>query len=110
VRRALIAMYDGERVDPQLADAVSDLAHLADRMRLMILATPAKKPNEIQISDELERFARSLPQQEISAGFSAAVVSAQVRSIVIDFFEVCGIPRAVCRPMLPRPAHYAGAA
>ncbi|ABG95116.1 conserved hypothetical protein [Rhodococcus jostii RHA1] len=110
VRRALIATYDGERVDPQLADAVSDLAHLADRMRLMILATPAKKPNEIQISDELERFARSLPQQEISAGFSAAVVSAQVRSIVIDFFEVCGIPRAVCRPMLPRPAHYAGAA
>ncbi|MFC9551605.1 aromatic acid exporter family protein [Rhodococcus sp. NPDC056960] len=110
VRRALIATYDGEQIDPKLAEAVSELATIADRMRQMILATPATKPNEIQIGNELERFARALPQQEVSAGFSSAVVSAQVRSIVIDFFEVCGIPRAVCRPMLPRPAQYADAA
>lgn len=110
VRRALIATYDGEQIDPKLAEAVSELATIADRMRQMILATPTTKPNEIQIGNELERFARALPQQDVSAGFSSAVVSAQVRSIVIDFFEVCGIPRAVCRPMLPRPAQYADAA
>ncbi|WP_149361831.1 FUSC family protein [Lolliginicoccus suaedae] len=101
-RRALTLVLDGERLDPELVELLRELAAAADVVRQMVLAAPGDKPDEAEAARRLRTVARRARFELVEGrGLSSGVVLAQVRSILVDLFQVSGLKRVSALATLP---------
>lgn len=101
-RRSLTLVRDGEVVDGRLVELVFALADAAGVVRRMLLADPGVQPDQAEAARVLRSVARrARPELVLGAGLSAGVVFAQVRSILVDLFQVCGVSRISALATLP---------
>ncbi|WP_054812400.1 FUSC family protein [Nocardia arizonensis] len=108
LRRSLTLVNDDEILDPRLIELVDDLAHAVDVVRRMILAGDDELPDAAEATRVLRGVAKGArPELVAGAGLSAHVVFAQLRSIVVDLMQVCGMKRisaiALLPPTVPNP-------
>ncbi|MEU2255745.1 FUSC family protein [Nocardia xishanensis] len=108
LRRSLTLVRDDEILDPRLVDEVERLAQAVEVVRKMMLADPGEQPDRAEATRVLRTVAKGAQPELVSgAGLSAHVVFAQVRSIVVDLMQVCGMKRisaiALLPPTVPNP-------
>lgn len=108
LRRSLTLVRDDEILDPRLIDEVERLAQSVEVVRKMMLADPGEQPDQAEAARVLRSVAKAArPELVEGAGLSAHVVFAQVRSIVVDLMQVCGMNRisaiALLPPTVPNP-------
>lgn len=108
LRRSLTLVQDDEILDPRLIDEVERLGQASDVVRQMMLADPGEQPDQAEAARVLRTVAKEArPELVEGAGLSAHVVFAQVRSIVVDLMQVCGVKRisaiALLPPTVPKP-------
>lgn len=108
LRRSLTLVQDDEILDPRLIDEVERLGQAVDVVRRMMLADPGEQPDQAEGARVLRTVAKGArPELVEGAGLSAHVVFAQVRSIVVDLMQVCGMKRisamALLPPTVPKP-------
>ncbi|MFF3221838.1 aromatic acid exporter family protein [Nocardia suismassiliense] len=108
LRRSLTLVQDDEILDPRLIDEVERLGQAIDVVRRMMLADPGEQPDQAEAARVLRTVAKEArPELVEGAGLSAHVVFAQVRSIVVDLMQVCGMKRisaiALLPPTVPKP-------
>ncbi|WP_245673667.1 FUSC family protein [Nocardia lijiangensis] len=108
LRRSLTLVRDDEILDPRLVDEVERLAQSVDVIRRMMLADPGEQPDQAEAARVLRTVAKGArPELVAGSGLSAHVVFAQVRSIVVDLMQVCGMKRisaiALLPPTVPNP-------
>ncbi|AXK89688.1 FUSC family protein [Nocardia sp. FDAARGOS_372] len=108
LRRSLTLVRDDEILDPRLIDEVERLADAVDVVRRMMLADPGEQPDQAEAARVLRSVAKEArPELVAGAGLSAHVVFAQVRSILVDLMQVCGVKRisaiALLPPTVPNP-------
>lgn len=102
LRRSLTLVQDDEILDPRLIDVVERLAQSVGVVRRMMLADPGEQPDQAEAARVLRTVAKSArPGLVESAGLSAHVVFAQVRSMVVDLMQVCGLQRISAMALLP---------
>ncbi|WP_406234233.1 FUSC family protein [Nocardia sp. NBC_01009] len=102
LRRSLTLVQDDEILDPRLIDLVERLAQAVDVVRRMMLADPGDQPDQAEAARVLRSVAKSArPELVAGAGLSAHVVFAQVRSMVVDLMQVCGMQRISAMALLP---------
>ncbi|WP_227999284.1 FUSC family protein [Nocardia australiensis] len=101
-RRSLTLVQDDEILDPRLIDVVEQLAKAVDVVRRMMLADPGEQPDQAEAARVLRSVAKNTrPELVDGAGLSAHVVFAQVRSMVVDLMQVCGMRRISAMALLP---------
>ncbi|GGC62031.1 hypothetical protein GCM10011410_13130 [Hoyosella rhizosphaerae] len=108
-RRALTLVLDGEPIEPDLVKLVRSLADATDVVRKMTLADPGEQPDEVEAARRLRTVARMARFEVVrGGGLSSGVVLAQVRSTLVDLFQVAGLKRvsalATLPPTVPHPA------
>ncbi|MBH0778119.1 FUSC family protein [Nocardia bovistercoris] len=108
LRRSLTLVNDDEILDPRLIDEVDGLARAVRVVRAMMLADPGEQPDRAEAARALRTVAKGArPELVAGAGLSAHVVFAQLRSIVVDLMQVCGMQRisaiALLPPTVPNP-------
>lgn len=108
LRRSLTLVNDDEILDPRLIEEVESLAHAVEVVRRMMLADPGEQPDQAEAARVLRTVAKGArPELVAGAGLSAHVVFAQLRSIVVDLMQVCGMRRisaiALLPPTVPNP-------
>ncbi|WP_460868968.1 FUSC family protein [Rhodococcus aerolatus] len=93
-RRALVAVHDGEVVDPRLPE---QLALLAAATRQLAAASAPPRSDDVdpatpeEVAATLRAVAGGLAADlGLSGGLSVRVVTAQVRSLVVDLLRVTG--------------------
>jgi hypothetical protein len=102
LRRALSLVRDDEILDSRLVDEVEQLAAATDMVRRFLLTGPARQPDAAEATRVLRRVAKGATKDLIAdAGLSAHVVFAQLRSIVVDLMQVCGVTRLSALALLP---------
>ncbi|WP_438944081.1 FUSC family protein [Nocardia blacklockiae] len=102
LRRALTLVRDDEILDPRLVDEVEDLGKAVDVVRRYLLADPGEQPDAAEATRVLRRVAKGATKDLVDgAGLSAHVVFAQLRSIVVDLMQVCGVKRLSAIALLP---------
>jgi len=102
LRRSLTLVRDDEILDPRLIQVVADLADAVDVVRRSILADPGEQPDQAEAARVLRSVARKArPELVEGAGLSAHVVFAQVRSILVDLLQACGLQRVSAIALLP---------
>lgn len=94
-RRALVAVQDGEVVDPRLPE---QLALLAAATRQLAAASRPVRPGEVapasteEVAGTLRAVASGLAADlGLTGGLSVRVVTAQLRSLVVDLLRVTGV-------------------
>lgn len=108
LRRALSSVRDDEVLDPRLIAEVEKLGEAIDVVRRMLLADPGEQPDAAEATRILRTVAKGATKDMVEgSGISAHVVFAQLRSIVVDLMEVCGMKRlsaiALLPPTVPNP-------
>ncbi|MFI6871387.1 aromatic acid exporter family protein [Nocardia sp. NPDC050406] len=108
LRRALSSVRDDEVLDPRLIAEVEKLGEAIDVVRRMLLADPGEQPDAAEATRVLRTVAKAATKDMVEgSGISAHVVFAQIRSIVVDLMEVCGMKRlsaiALLPPTVPNP-------
>ncbi|MBF6356417.1 FUSC family protein [Nocardia higoensis] len=108
LRRSLTLVRDDEILDPRLIEVVAALSEAVDVVRRSILAEPGEQPDQAEAARVLRSVARQArPELVEGAGLSAHVVFAQVRSILVDLMQACGMQRisaiALLPPTVPNP-------
>ncbi|WP_194816350.1 aromatic acid exporter family protein [Nocardia sp. XZ_19_385] len=108
LRRSLTLVRDDEILDSRLVEEVRKLAEAVDVVRQMMLADPGEQPDAAEAARVLRVVAKGAkPEMVQGAGLSAHVVFAQVRSIVVDLMQACGMQRisaiALLPPTVPHP-------
>lgn len=97
VRRAEVALTDGETVPDSYVDMVDELAmatqHIADELEAGRSAVEAR--------EDLVHLARASTWSRRGAGLSAEVMRAQVRSTVVDLLVLTGMTRQEARRRVP---------
>jgi uncharacterized membrane protein YgaE (UPF0421/DUF939 family) len=97
VRRAEVALSDGETVPESYVDMVDELAmatqHIADELEAGRSAVEAR--------EDLVHLARASTWSRPGAGLSAEVMRAQVRSTVVDLLVLTGMTRQEARRRVP---------
>nr|WP_306365258.1 FUSC family protein [Nocardia sp. CC227C] len=102
LRRALSSVRDDEILDPRLVTEVEKLGEAVDVVRRMVLADPGEQPDPAEATRVLRSVAKGATKDLVAdAGISAHVVFAQIRSIVVDLMEVCGMKRLSAIALLP---------
>ncbi|WP_051162776.1 FUSC family protein [Nocardia transvalensis] len=102
LRRALTLVRDDEILDPRLIDEVEELGKATDVVRRYMLADPDEQPDAAEATRVLRRVAKGATKDLVAgAGLSAHVVFAQLRSIVVDLMQVCGVRRLSAIALLP---------
>lgn len=102
LRRALSSVRDDEVLDPRLIMEVEKLGQAVDVVRRMVLADPDEQPDAAEATRVLRTVAKGATKDLVEgAGISAHVVFAQIRSIVVDLMEVCGMKRLSAIAILP---------
>lgn len=102
LRRALSLVRDDEVLDPRLTLQVEQLGKAVDVVRQMVLADPGEQPDAAEASRVLRTVAKGATKDMVDgAGISAHVVFAQLRSIVVDLMQVCGVRRLSAIALLP---------
>ncbi|MEV0295742.1 FUSC family protein [Nocardia sp. NPDC050710] len=102
LRRSLTLVNDDEILDLRLIDEVERLGQAVEVVRKMMLADPGEQPDQAEAARVLRTVAKAArPELVAGAGLSAHVVFAQVRSIVIDLMQVCGMKRISAMALLP---------
>lgn len=109
-RRSLTLVRDDEILDPRLVTQVEKLSKAVDVLREMILAEPGEQPDQAEAARVLRSVAKELkPAIVETAGLSATVVFAQIRSLVVDLLQVAGMKRisaiATLPPTVEKPAY-----
>ncbi|MCE0487563.1 FUSC family protein [Ornithinimicrobium sediminis] len=98
VRRAEVALSDGERVPDSYVDMVDELAmatqHIADELAAGRSAEEAR--------EDLVHLARASTWSRSGAGLSSEVMRAQVRSTVVDLLVLTGMTRSEARQRVPQ--------
>lgn len=102
-RRAEIALEDHTVVDPAFADIVAELGRCTHTVRDMIMGeVTGGRPTPLDAAAELRAVAASLrPEMIEDYGVSEIVMFAQLRSVVVDLLQVCGLSRDSARAALP---------
>ncbi|GAA5045154.1 FUSC family protein [Nocardia callitridis] len=102
LRRSLTLVQDDEILDPRLIDAMERLGRSIDVLRRMMLADPGEQPDQAEAARVLRSIAKEArPELVVGAGLSAHVVFAQLRSILVDLMQVCGLQRISAMALLP---------
>ncbi|MBU3066115.1 FUSC family protein [Nocardia sp. NEAU-G5] len=102
LRRALTLVRDDEILDPRTIDEVEDLGRAVEVVRQYMLADPGRQPDAAEAARVLRRVAKGATMDLVQgAGLSAHVVFAQLRSIVVDLMQVCGVKRLSAMALLP---------
>ncbi|MBL1072886.1 aromatic acid exporter family protein [Nocardia sp. 2] len=102
LRRALSSVRDDEVLDPRLIQEVEKLGQAVDVVRRMMLADPDEQPDPAEASRVLRTVGKGATKDLVTgAGISAHVVFAQLRSIVVDLMQVCGVRRLSAMALLP---------
>ncbi|MGW4530674.1 FUSC family protein [Nocardia sp. NPDC004340] len=102
LRRALTSVRDDEVLDPGLIVEVEKLGQAVDVVRRMMLADPDEKPDPAEATRVLRSVGKGATKDLVNgAGLSAHVVFAQLRSIVVDLMQVCGVRRLSAMALLP---------
>ncbi|MEV6100436.1 FUSC family protein [Nocardia sp. NPDC051981] len=102
LRRALTSVRDDEVLNPGLVAEVEKLGQAVDVVRRMMLADPDEKPDPAEATRVLRSVGKGATKDLVTgAGLSAHVVFAQLRSIVVDLMQVCGIRRLSAMALLP---------
>ncbi|MGF6882229.1 uncharacterized membrane protein YgaE (UPF0421/DUF939 family) [Nocardia sp. GAS34] len=102
LRRALTLVRDDEILDPRTVDEVEDLGRAVEVVRQYMLADPGRQPDAAEATRVLRRVAKGATMDLVQgAGLSAHVVFAQLRSIVVDLMQVCGVKRLSAMALLP---------
>ncbi|MBF6138037.1 FUSC family protein [Nocardia otitidiscaviarum] len=102
LRRALSSVRDDEILDPRLVTEVEKLGEAVEVVRRMVLADPGEQPDPAEATRVLRTVAKGATKDLVAdAGISAHVVFAQLRSIVVDLMEVCGMKRLSAIALLP---------
>ncbi|MEV0467808.1 FUSC family protein [Nocardia tengchongensis] len=102
LRRALTSVRDDEVLDSGLIAEVEKLARAVDVVRRMMLADPDEKPDPAEATRALRSVGKGATKDLVDgAGLSAHVVFAQLRSIVVDLMQVCGVRRLSAMALLP---------
>ncbi|MGW2662197.1 FUSC family protein [Nocardia tengchongensis] len=102
LRRALTSVRDDEVLDSGLIAEVEKLAQAVDVVRRMMLADPDEKPDPAEATRALRSVGKGATKDLVDgAGLSAHVVFAQLRSIVVDLMQVCGVRRLSAMALLP---------
>ncbi|MFF0493819.1 FUSC family protein [Nocardia sp. NPDC003482] len=102
LRRALTLVRDDEILDPRLVEEVEELGKAVDVVRRYVLADPDEQPDAAEATRVLRRVAKGATKDLVDgAGLSAHVVFAQLRSIVVDLMQVCGVKRLSAIALLP---------
>ncbi|UGT45957.1 FUSC family protein [Nocardia yamanashiensis] len=102
LRRALTSVRDDEVLDPRLIQEVAKLGQAVDVVRRMMLADPGDQPDAAEATRVLRTVAKGATKDLVdNAGVSAHVVFAQLRSIVVDLMQVCGMRRLSAIALLP---------
>lgn len=102
LRRALTLVRDDEILDPRTIDEVEDLGRAVEVVRQYMLADPGRQPDAAEATRVLRRVAKGATMDLVQgAGLSAHVVFAQLRSIVVDLMQVCGVKRLSAMALLP---------
>ncbi|WP_330185624.1 FUSC family protein [Nocardia sp. NBC_01503] len=102
LRRALSLVRDDEILDPRLTLEVERLGDAVDVVRQMVLADPGDQPDAAEATRILRTVAKGATKDLVDgAGISAHVVFAQLRSIVVDLMQVCGMRRLSSIALLP---------
>jgi len=102
LRRSLTLVRDDEILDPRLIEVVAALSDAVDVARRSILAEPGEQPDRAEAARVLRSVARrARPELVEGAGLSAHVVFAQVRSILVDLLQACGLQRISAIALLP---------
>lgn len=96
-RRVVVALYRDEDIPPQYLPLISDLAQATDECahELMARRMPTAK---LALLRSLGRRSSDMP---INQQLSAAVILAQVRSMMVDLMELCGEPYTDARESVP---------
>ncbi|WP_319945770.1 FUSC family protein [Nocardia macrotermitis] len=102
LRRALTLVRDDEILDPGIVEEVEDLGKAVEVVRQYMLADPGQQPDAAEATRVLRRVAKRATVDLVDgAGLSAHVVFAQLRSIVVDLMQVCGVKRLSAMALLP---------
>lgn len=102
LRRALTLVRDDEVLNPELIAELEKLAQAVDVVRCMILADPDEKPDAVEATRALRSVGKGATRELVDgAGLSAHVVLAQIRSMVVDLMQVCGMRRLSAMALLP---------
>ncbi|MGV9667775.1 FUSC family protein [Nocardia niigatensis] len=102
LRRALTSVRDDEVLNPGLIAEVEKLGAAVDVVRRMMLADPDEKPDPAEATRVLRSVGKGATKDLVNgAGLSAHVVFAQLRSIVVDLMQVCGVRRLSAMALLP---------
>ncbi|MFC9896942.1 aromatic acid exporter family protein [Nocardia sp. NPDC127579] len=102
LRRSLTLVRDDEILDNRLVEEVRRLAEAVEVVRQMVLADPGQQPDQAEAARVLRAVAKAAkPEMVDGAGLSAHVVFAQVRSIVVDLMQACGMRRISAMALLP---------
>ncbi|MEC3920473.1 FUSC family protein [Nocardia sp. CDC160] len=102
LRRALTSVRDDEVLDPRLIAEVEKLGQAVDVVRRMMLADPDEKPDPAEATRVLRSVGKGATKDLVDgAGLSAHVVFAQLRSVVVDLMQVCGMRRLSAMALLP---------
>jgi len=100
VRRATVALWEGEEVPSAYVDLIASLAdvtaEMAGQLREGRLSTRSR--------DALTEIARSSALVAAHPGLSAEVIRAQVRSAVVDLLMLTGLTYVEARARVPSSA------
>jgi uncharacterized membrane protein YgaE (UPF0421/DUF939 family) len=97
LRRLVAATRSGETVPQSYLDLLDQLADAAD----VIAVELASGRLPVAARDPLTQVAEQTAPPTLSGGLSAAVVLAQVRSIVVDLLQVTGLGADDARALMP---------
>lgn len=102
LRRSLTLVQDDEILDPRLIEELERLAQAVEVVRRMMLADPGQQPDQAEAARVLRGVAKGArPKLVEGAGLSAHVVFAQMRSMLVDLMQVCGMQRISAMALLP---------
>lgn len=102
LRRALTLVRDDEILDSRMIAEVEELGRAVDVVRRYLLAEPGRGPDAAEATRVLRRVAKGATKDLVDgAGLSSHVVFAQLRSIVVDLMQVCGVKRLSAIALLP---------
>lgn len=100
VRRANVALWEGEQVPPAYVDLISSLADVTTE----IAGQLGERRLSTRSRDALTAIARSSSLVASSPGLSAEVIRAQVRSAVVDLLMLTGLTYEQARLRVPTSA------
>lgn len=91
-RRALAMVERGEPLAEEITEIIGDFRYAFEILRSMMMAQPGEFPDQGDAADVVRRLARRAKRDLVAESAMAEAASlAQVRSIIVDMFMICGL-------------------